>query len=477
MMWWALLAFTQIASAQFAPTDTDCMRWARMSCYDGECPLLSPSPLVVGHQICSGMNGTGTGESGGVQGMLICTDPLGQQVGHQNVFAGLGFDSKCAPSGPECWVRDSNSGGTGEKIDSFWVANENKINLTWTLFHSGQAIPSNAYKVGGLLLGRSTGAVPNQWGDKGNIVPGWVTLSSDGAMLGSMSYEDYGSNTVQRFYLATCHPPTHDAYSCNRTTWQCVAVAKGSANSFSTQQSCAQKCKPPPPPPPGPPPPPPVYSKPYLRFGMTVPVDIRVDCTVLQHGVSHTWSNFGFGEFSNWTDTFEAGMAQVTLAVASGGSPLLSLHVTLTSGPLVLMLRADNAEGNGHYWPPTNNSLEPIAASYVPSASHTVAVRLFNLSPDTSFAGMRSNQDAAPLADNVQYSLGSNTWAQLAAGKVSLAIFDSLSSKQLAVVTAVPPLSPSASTLYLIGVQTSSSQFKPRAVLLEDAPLSPVYFQ
>lgn len=217
------------------------------------------------------------------------------------------------------------------------------------------------------------------------------------------------------------------------------------------------------------------YSKPFLRFGMAIPVDTHVDCTVSQRGFSHTWSNFGFGEFSNWTDTFGAGVAQVTLAVAGGGSPLLSLHVTLTSGPLVLMLRADTTQGGGHYWPPTANSLEPIAASYTPSASHSAAVRLFNLSPDTPFAGFRSNQVVAPLADNVQYSLGSDTWVQLAAGQVSLAVFDSLSREQLAVVNAEPPLSPSASTLYLIGVQENSSNFGTRAVLLEDAPLSPAH--
>ena len=214
------------------------------------------------------------------------------------------------------------------------------------------------------------------------------------------------------------------------------------------------------------------YSKPFLRFGMAIPVDARVDCTVTQRGVSHTWSNFGFGEFSNWTDSFGEGVAQVTLAVAGGGSPLLSRHVTLPPGPLVLMLRADISQGSGHYWPPTVNSLEPIAASYTPSPSHSAAVRLFNLSPDTPFAGFRSNQVAAPLADNVQYSLGSDTWVQIAAGRVSLAVFDSLSSKQLAMVNAEPPLSPSASTLFLLGTQADSSNFETRAVLLEDAPLS-----
>ena len=111
-----------------------------------------------------------------------------------------------------------------------------------------------------MLLGRSTGAVANEWGDKGNIVPGWVTLSSDGATLGSMSYEDYGANTAQSFYLATCRPPTHAAYRCDNTTLQCVPAAKGSAGSAPTQQACAARCKPPPPPPPGPPPPPPVCA-------------------------------------------------------------------------------------------------------------------------------------------------------------------------------------------------------------------------
>jgi hypothetical protein len=455
-------------AGQFQPTDTDCMSWQPARCFAGECPLLSPTPLVVGHQICSAMNGTAGGDSGGVQGMLICTDPQGTQVGHANVFSQLGFDSQCSATGAECWVRDPGSAGTGQQIDEFFVANEHKLNLTWTLFHAAEPAPTNAYRVGGMLLGRTTGAASNEWGDKGNIIPGWVAL--DGNTLGTMAYEDYGSNTVSTYMLATCHPPTHDAYRCDNSTHLCTAVPPGSPGSFHTQQTCAASCRAPPPPPPGPPPPPPTYTRPYLRFAMAVPVGVKVDCTVSQRGISHTWSGYAYGRFSNWTTQFEAGSAMVTLAAAGGGAPLLSVSVELTPGPLVLALRADNSKGLGHYWPPTKRSLEPIAASYVPSAAHTAGVRLFNLSPDTSFAGMKSSQVATALATNVPYSLGSDHWAQIEPGQVSLAAFDALSQKVLGAVDAEPPLSPSASTLFLLGTQGDPA-YATRVVLVEDAPL------
>ena len=458
----------------FTPTDTDCMRWALVSCNDGDCPLLSPSPLVIGHQICSAQGGASQPDtSGGVQGMQICTDKGGTQVGHQNIFASrmLGYDSRCAGSGRECWVRQGGSSKYGEQIDSFWVANMGKVNLTWTLFRKGDPTPTNAYKVGGLLLARSLGNASNQYGDRGNVMPGWVQEEGAAGVLGSINYEDYGSNSADAYFLATCHRPTRLRYACDNRTHQCVTLPPSSASGFPTQQACATQCHPPPPPPPGPPPPPPQYSKPYLRFAMAIPVAHRVDCTVVQGSKTHTWTGYGEGNFSQWVEVFAPGAATVSIAAVGSGQPLLSKTVVLTPGPLLLALRADNRRGPGTYWPPTEQSLEPIAASYVPSAEGTAGIRLFNLSPDTPFAGFKSSASDS-LATDIQYSLGS-AWAQIAAGKVSLQVFDSLGGKALgAALMAVPPLSPAACTLFLLGTQGDASH-PPFARLEVDAPLGP----
>ena len=118
-----------------------------------------------------------------------------------------------------------------------------------------------------------------------------------------------------------------------------------------------------------------------LRFAMVIPVPNLVDCTVTQGGVSHTWSQYGFGDFSEWLTTFKA--APATLHISSGGALLLTQSVSLTTGPLVIALRPDNVPV-GHQWPPTATSLELIAASYLPAPAGSSGVRLFNLSPVSS---------------------------------------------------------------------------------------------
>eukprot|EP01052_Picozoa_sp_SAG31_P033015 SAG31_NODE_3680_length_3993_cov_1.941463_3_plen_410_part_00 len=156
--------------------------------------------------------------------------------------------------------------------------------------------------------------------------------------------------------------------------------------SYPKEQQCLEACKAPPPPPPapGPPPPAPHYDKPYLRFAMVIPMPQMVDCTITQGSVSHTWSQYGFGQFSDWISTFKA--ASASLTIATGGTTLLTQQVTLTPGPLVVALRPDN-NPPGHYWPPTKTSIELIAASYSPTPTGTSGARLMNLSPDTDVAG------------------------------------------------------------------------------------------
>ena len=185
-----------------------------------------------------------------------------------------------------------------------------------------------------------------------------------------------------RLHGAVLQNKTQSGFQCTGKAglYQCVpsGSAGGNGTAFPEKQLCLEQCKAPPPPPPGPPPPAPHYDKPYLRFAMVIPVPQMVDCTVTQGAVTHTWSAYGFGDFSSWITTFAAASATVT--IASGGKTLLSKTVTLTPGPLVIALRPDNVPV-GHNWPPTATSIETIAASYVPTQSGTAGVRLFNLSP------------------------------------------------------------------------------------------------
>jgi len=52
------------------------------------------------------------------------------------------------------------------------------------------------------------------------------------------------------------------------------------------------------------PPPPPLNKNPCIRFGHTNPVENHVDVTITQdsdHTVFHTWSDYKFGDFSDWS--------------------------------------------------------------------------------------------------------------------------------------------------------------------------------
>eukprot|EP01051_Picozoa_sp_SAG22_P013437 SAG22_NODE_1504_length_4277_cov_4.550503_3_plen_432_part_00 len=252
--------------------------------------------------------------------------------------------------------------------------------------------------------------------------------------------------------------------------FQCakVAAANGTngTTTYSDKQSCLQHCKAPPPPPPGAPPPPPVYDKPYLRFAQVIPIsNLVVDCTITQGTTTHVWSGYTFGRFSDWIAVYKAASATLTVEVA--GKVLLTKTVTLTTGPLVVALRPDNVPV-GHYWPPTDTSIELVAVSYVPSPAGTAAVRLFNLSPSTASASLAIGGKA--VVDGVKYSLGSS-WVQVpTAGQDTFTVLDGSASTPLAAVTGSPPLSPSAATLYLFGVEQTGTAAK----LLSDAPEFPV---
>eukprot|EP01047_Picozoa_sp_COSAG01_P048406 COSAG01_NODE_4714_length_4796_cov_6.907813_3_plen_304_part_00 len=100
---------------------------------------------------------------------------------------------------------------------------------------------------------------------------------------------------------------------------------------------------PPPPPPPQPPPPlpppppapaPPLSTNPCIRVGHALPVDHYIDVEIKQDpNITHTWSNFAFGTFSNWVSSFKPGSGTVTIYASDGGGrgpKLFSTHIPLT---------------------------------------------------------------------------------------------------------------------------------------------------
>ena len=61
----------------------------------------------------------------------------------------------------------------------------------------------------------------------------------------------------------------------------------------------------------------------------------------------------------------------------------------------------------GKYWPPSDpDQIEAISASYVQPGAGEASIRLFNLSPDTTHAGMRSSAPGASVISGVAFSLG-----------------------------------------------------------------------
>ena len=116
-----------------------------------------------------------------------------------------------------------------------------------------------------------------------------------------------------------CHPPTPPPsppspppavrYACDRVNHNCFATPGGKT---SNRSACDSACKKPLPPPS--PPPPPLATSPCIRFLHALPVDRHVDVTITQNSnVSHTWSNYGFADFSNWVNVFVVGTGSITI--------------------------------------------------------------------------------------------------------------------------------------------------------------------
>jgi hypothetical protein len=226
-----------------------------------------------------------------------------------------------------------------------------------------------------------------------------------------------------------------------------------------------------------PPPPPPLSSSPCIRFGHTIPVNNHVDVQISQQqgsvAITHTWSDYSFGSFSDWTNVFKPGSGTITVwenVEGKRGPQLYQLeHIPLTPGPLVVVLKvaASQVQNVSGYWPPTlPDAIEAIAASYVQGAN-TSKVRLFNLSPDTKGCGMAVGGVAT--ANNIPYSLGSE-WTSVPPTPGAFAFTDSISKKTLATKTVTPPAAPLGFTNVLLGLQNGAGALGVKVVSLVDAP-------
>ena len=202
-------------------------------------------PLIMGYQHCENANPPGINHA--LWGQQLCMTPDGSGAGHMNYW-NMSEGYQCGPDGSgyvACFLN--------QRYTDFWMATLAGENLTWTQTSAGAAIPTNAYKVAGLLIGRSL--LENH-----NIIPGYVKPQAD--KLGDLTFEDYGAHQASTYELATCHPPTHLPFICNNQTHQCQTAPSGTPGSQPTQQQCAATCIKPPAPPP-----PPLTENPCIRFG------------------------------------------------------------------------------------------------------------------------------------------------------------------------------------------------------------------
>lgn len=235
-------------SPPFTPVNTDCIRWVKANTSGLVTTQYYPGGnlLTVGHQRpCQNSPGT--------WGELLCMALDGQSAGHLDINDKVsGYKTGCASNDNVCYTYNTSDRGPAFS-SHFFLATLAEANLSWTKFKKGDAAPTNAYEVGGLLIARGLVDLkrdcqpiphrpcPNCC--RTNVMPGYVKPTTD-RKLGSVEFQDYGSYAEDEFELATCHPPTLLHYSCSPSK-KCVTVPHGHNGSFATQQQCAAKCQPP----------------------------------------------------------------------------------------------------------------------------------------------------------------------------------------------------------------------------------------
>jgi hypothetical protein len=364
---------------RFKPVDTDCMTWHYVT-KGTYSPSKDGPPLVVGRQHKLG----DVASTPSLQ--MVCASPEGQ-IGHFD-WNGMGRHGKMQSD--RCHIHGSPA---IHLPPPWWIATYATSNLSWSDASQGQRVPSNAYQIGGLHLGRNIPTDPAK--DKklgGNVLPGWVVVKN--GLLGELMYRDWDNKVEESYEIATCHKPTLLRYRCDNETSRCVTVnATGSnsscadaqtgcaaavsggllscatdlcptcpkkhlcdktcqfcgsnssnsssanASTFPTQQACAAACIAPPPPP--------LSKNPCIRFGHAIPSEHHVDVEIVQDppgpNISHTWTNFKFTDFSDWVNVFKPGSGTITIWENVGGvrgAQIYSLpKIPLTPGPLLVVIK------------------------------------------------------------------------------------------------------------------------------------------
>jgi len=306
--------------------------------------------------------------------------------------------------------------------------------LEWVTVNTGDAVPYNVVQFNDRILATSLTTPPGHC--SGVNFTGWAEKRPDG----SFGYVHFSivevAVTTTTFQVAICHDLTSTTTTATPT----------------------------PPPTPAPTLP---NNKPYIRFANVVPSKLAdFTATLAQGSISHTWNCYSFPMFSEWDiRTFQVGPATLTVNSCKGGTQLLKQSITLTFGPLLIAL-------TGGY-PLNNNTVETIAASYVPRPRGKSGVRLVNLAPDVKSAGLRGN--GLVLQDGVPYPNTAAHWANISDSEaIALSVFNDKDNTVLAKATVNPPHAPLVFSAYLVGLAnaTTGSPFVPQLLALVDAPES-----
>ena len=297
---------------------------------------------------------------------------------------------------------------------------------------------------------------------------------------------------------SACCSPLIDPTTCDMCVERlCQIPDRGLPTCHTCQNRCSEGCRPatPPPPPPPPPPPsptppppsppPPLSSSPCIRFVHAIPVDVNIDVMITQstdngQTIRHNWTNYQFGQYSNWVNVFQPGVGTITIWENDNGvqgKQLYTLdHIPLTPGPLVVALKVaqdQDPADRSKYWPPNEpDQVETIAASYVPQQNGSASVRLFNLSPDTKLVGMTSSAHGSDI-QQVKYGLSSD-WEPFPVGQQTFQFFDDSASTPKLLFQAPGNLTgpPIGETQFLLGMQDpqAPAALKISSLLLTDAP-------
>ena len=415
----ALLALA--VSAQDKPMDLPCVTWEPLTYYQNT----DPTDLFVAAYTWVLQDGEGDCIEKGDIFPCFSSDPGSNTWGHHD------YQQNDIPND---YCR-SYLNGTVYFSTNMYVPKKGPKWQTWKwkLAQTGGVVPANAIRFGDKVMARSTQNAAGNCCGKG--FTGWAEGLTDGK-FGAVHFSIVNQPvTTDSFEVAICeayHPTTTQTSTAPITTTNAPTL--------------------------------PPNTRPYIRFGDTVPAANHVDAVITQGNISYTWSNYGFGQFSDWVEVFYNGEGVIQIFENTNGNRgpvLVTKTIPLTPGPLVVVVK--------DFWPPHDgHNVETIAASYVPVDGVT-GVRLFNLSPDTMLAGMTRNGN--PLIDKVHYTLGSG-WEIVKDDQATFAAFNDANKAPLGSDTTSPPSPPFVFTNFLIGLNnvSSGSPFATRMVPLIDAP-------